>query len=443
MRLCDVIDSVAWAIDQTWLERIRTIALGEAEGPEAVAAKLGRPLQNTQETTVRDGVAIVPIVGPIFRYANLFTEVSGATSIELFARDFTTALEDPAVRAILLDINSPGGQADGINEAANMIRAGAARKPVLAYVGGMGASAAYWLASAAEAIGVDAIAALGSIGVVAVVRRAAQDPGSAEFVSSQSPNKRPDLSTPGGKAQVQARVDAIAAVFVSAVAEFRGVTEAQVLSDFGGGGVRIGRAAVDARMADRTTSLETMVAELAAGRRMKRAHIMTDAEATALADKAREEGHATGHKAGLDEAKKDVEGQLAEARKAGAAAERGRIVGIDENTLPGFDALAAEAKAQGWAVADFLAKQTKAQKDAGAKRIETAKAEDVKIPVVSASPTGEAQAKGAADPAKSVEDRAREKWAASEDLRNDFASFEDFLALEKRGLTERKRQRAA
>ena len=44
---------------------------------------------------VRDGVAVVPITGPLFRYANVFTNHSGATSIELVAKDFRAALDDP------------------------------------------------------------------------------------------------------------------------------------------------------------------------------------------------------------------------------------------------------------------------------------------------------------------------------------------------------------
>ncbi|MCC3862673.1 hypothetical protein LJF33_15840, partial [Emcibacteraceae bacterium Y4] len=75
------------------------IAARQNEPPEAVAAKLGRELQNTHRLEMRENIAVLPLVGPLFRYANLFTQISGASSYELLARDFTTALENPDVQA--------------------------------------------------------------------------------------------------------------------------------------------------------------------------------------------------------------------------------------------------------------------------------------------------------------------------------------------------------
>ena len=139
-----------WAIEPDMLDTIRAIALREGEGVEARQAREGRPLTNARTVTMRDGVAVVPITGPIFRYANLFTQISGATSLDVLAKDFASALGNPEVRAIVLEINSPGGQATGISEFAAQVRAAA--KPVVAYVDGMAASAAYWIAAAAPQI---------------------------------------------------------------------------------------------------------------------------------------------------------------------------------------------------------------------------------------------------------------------------------------------------
>jgi hypothetical protein len=86
-----------------------------------------------------------------------------------------------------------------------------------------------------------------------------------EFVSSQSPHKRPDPSTEAGKAQIQATADDLADVFVDAVAANRGVSRDAVLSDFGRGGSLVGSKAVAAGMADRVGSLEQVIAELARG----------------------------------------------------------------------------------------------------------------------------------------------------------------------------------
>jgi len=265
--------ALSLATSQPWLmqsEALQTlIAIAAREGDvEALQTREGRPLDNAHRVEMRDGIAVIPVVGPIFRYANLFTQISGATSTQMLARDIQTALDNRYVRGIVLDINSPGGEATGINELSKLICAGRAIKPIKAYAGGSMASGAYWLGSAADEIIIDDTAALGSIGVVMTLsdtrkRDAENGVRQIEIVSSQSPDKRIDPASDEGRAKVQAMVDALAEVFVAAVARHRGVSEAHVLAEFGQGGVLIGAAAVKARMADRIGSLESVIAALA------------------------------------------------------------------------------------------------------------------------------------------------------------------------------------
>jgi len=94
-------------------------------------------------------------------------------------------------------------------------------------------------------------------------RDAKADVKRVEIVSSSSPDKRIDPNTDAGRAKVQAMVDALAEVFVSSVAKFRGVGTEKVLSDFGRGGVLVGAQAKSAGMADRIGSLDSVIAELA------------------------------------------------------------------------------------------------------------------------------------------------------------------------------------
>jgi signal peptide peptidase SppA len=254
-----------WAITQESLEQILKIALRENLDPQAVAAELGRPLENTHTATVRDGVASIPVYGPIFKRANLFTEVSGATSTDIIARDFAAALRNPQVRGILLDIDSPGGEVGGINELSEMIAAGRRQKPVTAYVGDVGASAAYWLASGASQIVADRAAVVGSIGVVAAIRKRDDKGARYEFVSSQSPRKHADPGTPDGASQVQEIIDKTAQVFIETVARNRNVSAERVMSDFGRGGVLNAEDAMRVGMIDRLGSEEQVTAELMRG----------------------------------------------------------------------------------------------------------------------------------------------------------------------------------
>lgn len=271
-----MIDAASWVLAHRWailpemLETIISVATREApitELKDAIAARSSTPLPNAELAGVRDGVAIIQVVGPIFPRANLFTWLSGATSIQVLAKDFTTALENPRVGGIVLEIDSPGGEVTGVNEFAAMVRAGRSVKPIVAYVQGLAASAAYWIASAAGRIVMDATAEAGSIGVVCAwqdTRGKDEKAGikTIEIVSSQSPNKRPDIATDEGRAQIQKIVDDLADVFVKAVSDNRNVPVGRVLGDFGQGGMKVGQYAVKTGMADSLGSFEGVIAQM-------------------------------------------------------------------------------------------------------------------------------------------------------------------------------------
>jgi capsid assembly protease len=253
--------------------------------PAALAIKQGEPLGNNNRVRVRDGVAVIEVVGPIVRHADFFSEWSGGVSTESLARNFGQALDAPGVNSILLFIDSPGGEAFGIGEFAAMIAERAVDKPVTAYIGGYGASAAYYIASSADEIIIDSSAMVGSIGTVMEATdysKAYEARGIKKhtFVSQQSPKKRPKMGTESGDKELQQLVDDIAQVFVEDVARFRGVTVEKVLSDFGQGGMMIGKKAVDAGLADRISSFEAVLSEMASGKANRKKKAMYTAAAT-------------------------------------------------------------------------------------------------------------------------------------------------------------------
>jgi capsid assembly protease len=273
---------MAWAIDEEWLSRILEIASREnpptseelgiireqREQRQALEAATGETVDNTRNARRRGDVGILPVFGPLVPRADMFDEVSGATSLRSLSLDFNALLEHPGIGSILLHVSSPGGDVEGVSELAGMIYAARERKPVTAYISGLGASAAYWLASAANRVVVSPTAVVGSIGVVAIFRDTQLRDEKAgirnlEFVSSQSPGKRPDPHTEAGKAAIQDRVDALASVFIADVATFRGVEPAEVLSRYGRGGVFVGQAAVEAGLVDDVGSFEGTLTALA------------------------------------------------------------------------------------------------------------------------------------------------------------------------------------
>ncbi|WAC26416.1 S49 family peptidase [Ancylobacter sp. SL191] len=265
MRAFDAVLGTAWAMLPEALETMLSIALRENDiTPEALEAYRAQSVGRAETLEQRDGVAVLNAIGPLFRRANLFTAMSGATSYEIMRRDLQVALDDPALRAVLLNLDTPGGDANGIDELAKAVSAGRSVKPIVAYVGGQAASAGYWLASAASEIVVSDTATLGSIGVVLSVtkREASSGAKSFEFVSSQSPLKRVDPETESGASELQRLANDLGQVFVESVATNRGRTVEQVMADFGKGGMLVGAKAVAAGLADRLGTFEGTLAQL-------------------------------------------------------------------------------------------------------------------------------------------------------------------------------------
>lgn len=319
MRIWNRIAGEPWAITETALHTILEIAARENESPQAVATKLGRNLQNTYSVTERDGVAIIPVTGPLFRYANLFTMISGASSYELIARDFTTALENPQIKGIILDIDSPGGEVNGVSELSNMVFAARGKKPVVAYASGDAASGAYWIASAADEIVVSETSALGSIGVVGMYQgKSGKSAEAVEIVSSQSPHKRLDPTTDEGRNRLQIRIDSMADVFIETIARNRNVSAKNVQNHYGGGDVMIGAKAVSAGLADRVGSLEGLIAELSSPQKSPRTEGFFNAQ---------NQSPSTQEKKPMDieTLKKDHPDLVATLTREGASAEKKRL----------------------------------------------------------------------------------------------------------------------
>lgn len=262
-----------WAIESGAYDELVEIAKGENLSVETIEASLGT-LNNqvTNGVEVIEGVAVIPVIGPIVKYGNLFTKVSGATSVEKLTESFTAAIVSDEVKSILFKIDSPGGEANGINEFSEMIYNARGIKPIESYVSGQGCSAAYWIASAGDKIYQDQTAVTGSIGVAAVVK---DDEGvdtaagikTYKFVSDGSENKRPDLETEEGKQVVMDNLNAMARVFRSKVARNRStdelsLTPKDVIEKFNRGGVLMGEAAVKAGLSDGVSSYNEVLLNL-------------------------------------------------------------------------------------------------------------------------------------------------------------------------------------
>ncbi|WP_263418679.1 S49 family peptidase [Terriglobus albidus] len=297
---------------------------------------------------IRDGVALIAIEGVLGKRMDIFMWFSGGTSTEDLQKDVIAAVNDSAVTAICYVVDSPGGDVDGTQLAANVIQAAAEKKPSAAWVTGLGASAAYWLASQTSVIYLaDDTTTVGSIGVVYqhVDRSGADQQRGVKRTEITAGKYKRIASDTGpltqeGTDYIKEGVDHVYSVFVDNVADGRGVSSDQVLTDMADGRVFMGQKAIDAGLADGIATLDQVITMLNDGKVQKVSNTAASASETlntgeaamqytqeqydAAVKTAREEGHAAG---------------VAEGTKNGAAAELARIKGVSEQALPGHQTL--------------------------------------------------------------------------------------------------------
>jgi signal peptide peptidase SppA len=218
-------------------------------------------------------IAVVPVNGVIGRKFSSELNNSGVVSIDVLERIVESLANDASVAAIVLDIESPGGHSSGVGDAADTIARATASKPIVAYSGGVMASAAYWLAAPADAIVVGRTANVGSIGVYTVIadssdyyKRMGID---VELIKA---GRLKGIGVDGigitdeGRAYLQARVDKVYQQFTGAVRANRTGVADETMQ----GQAFDGDDAVALNLADRIGSLNDaveMAAEMARERR--------------------------------------------------------------------------------------------------------------------------------------------------------------------------------
>lgn len=221
---------------------------------------------------ISNGVAIIQVVGTLVRRTVGLEAQSGLTSYGLIGERLDAALQDSAVKGILLDIDSPGGEAGGVFDLADKIFAARKVKPIWAVANDEAFSAAYAIAAAAERIYLSRTGGVGSIGVIAVhldQSEAEADAGlkytaiyAGEHKNDLSPHE--PLSDPA-RAQLQTEVDRVYELFATSVARMRGIeltavkaTEAALY--FGDQSIAVGLADRIGTMGDALSDLTKKVA---------------------------------------------------------------------------------------------------------------------------------------------------------------------------------------
>lgn len=221
-------------------------------GPEHAAARVPQTVRQDA------GVAVLPLSGVIWQQK---AEAIGAV--------FDNLVRSEQVRAIVLDVDSPGGEVFGTPELAERIYRARGRKPIVAAVNSLMASAAYWIGTAADEVVMTPSGEVGSIGVWSAhidASKMYQDIGwnvtlikAGKFKVEGNPFGPLEAEA---RAFMQSRVDDYFGMFVHAVARHRGRNVAHVRGGFGQGRVLGATQALAEGMIDRVQTVPALVAQL-------------------------------------------------------------------------------------------------------------------------------------------------------------------------------------
>lgn len=145
---------------------------GELDAQSQHAGRLGDPmgqrLQAWGDDAVRriDGIGYLCIEGVLVNKGKFIGQYCGETSYEGLWTQTTEARRDDSIKAVIVEVDSPGGEVDGLFDFAEELHALGQEKPTIAILTDMAASAAYLLASACGAIVMPSTGVIGSIGAM-------------------------------------------------------------------------------------------------------------------------------------------------------------------------------------------------------------------------------------------------------------------------------------
>ena len=257
---------VPLAIHRPKLDVILAV-LGPRIGLGVLPAPSGFTPPTRPTATQTTKVAVIPIHGTLVRRTVGLEAESGLTSYAGLTTQLDAALASPDVAAILLDVDSPGGESGGVFDLADRIRAASSIKPVWAVANDMAFSAAYALASAASKVFVSRTGGVGSIGVIAMhvdqSEKDAQD--GVRYTAVFAGDRKNDLNphepiSSEAHAFLKGEVNRVYSLFVETVARNRGI-EASAVRDTEAG-LFFGQAAVAIGLADAIGTFDDALAQL-------------------------------------------------------------------------------------------------------------------------------------------------------------------------------------
>jgi len=213
-----------------------------------------------------EGISVIPIHGSLVKRSLGMEAASGLTSYGEIAALLDAALADSQVSGILLDIDSPGGEASGSFELARRVREVASQKPVWAVANDAAYSAAYAIAASAQRLFVTETGGVGSIGVIALhVDQSVKDAKDGYHYTAITAGAHKNNYSPheplsdAAKTELQGEVDRLYAIFTEHVAAMRSLDLDAVRATEAG--LFFGTNAVTQGLADGVQTLEDTLSQ--------------------------------------------------------------------------------------------------------------------------------------------------------------------------------------
>jgi len=261
-----------WAITKHMRVLIAGILAGRIAGKETDPAAIAAALvnrKNLPQPTEGGAVAIIPIYGVIAPRANMLTDISGGTTFEGLTTQLHEALANKAVKTIVFDVDSPGGNVAGATEFAREVMRARTKKPIIAQAQYLMASAAYWVMACATEIVAAPSAKVGSVGVYSIhedLSKALEMEGiKITYISAGKYKVDGNETEPLSKealARIQAKVDDPFARFKADISKGRGVPLAEVDAGYGEGDTVGADEALRLGMIDRIGTLAETIARV-------------------------------------------------------------------------------------------------------------------------------------------------------------------------------------
>ncbi|EGK5854838.1 S49 family peptidase [Salmonella enterica subsp. enterica serovar Glostrup] len=218
---------------------------------------------------VVNGIAVLPVTGTLVHKLGGMRPFSGMTGYDGITARLQQAVSDPEVKGILLDIDSPGGQAAGAFDCADMIYRMREQKPVWALANETACSAAMLLAAACSHRLVTQTSRMGSIGVVMAHTSYAEKlkQEGIDITLIYSGGHKVDLDVTRAlpesvHADYQQRMDEARKMFAEKVARYTGLSVDAVMATEAA--VYDGQAGIDIGLADEMVNAADAISVMAA-----------------------------------------------------------------------------------------------------------------------------------------------------------------------------------